>query len=51
MKNYAASVRAKLTEVANRENVRFQQLVMRFLHEHREFMEPITRALSMGNDV
>lgn len=34
MKNYAASVRAKLTVVANRENVRFQQIVMRFLHEH-----------------
>lgn len=33
MKNYAASVRAKLTVVANRENVRFQQIVMRFLHE------------------
>lgn len=33
MKNYAASVRAKLTEVANRQNIRFQQIVMRFLHE------------------
>lgn len=33
MKNYAASVRSKLVELGRRENIWFNHLVMRFLHE------------------
>jgi predicted nucleotidyltransferase component of viral defense system len=33
MKNYAASVRSKLVELGRRENIWFNHLVMRYLHE------------------